>query len=285
MSSAATPSTRGVLDPQRGRTRFALTQLVPPPDLAGWIEGFWIVRWDLRDEPAYVSETLPHPSVNVVIDPTGTRAWGVWTRRFKRRLSGAGVGVATRFRPGGFHAVLGRPVCELTDRTVPLRRLLGDDAEAWAADVLALDDADVAGQIALVEGFWRERLGGAGGVPEPERQVAAIRAMLDGELASPSASVEEMARRFGYSVRSLQRLFRTYVGVSPRWVMQRYRLHEAAERIAHGQAPDLAALAADLGYADQAHFSNEFRAYVGRSPAAYAAACANAAAALRGEAG
>ena len=78
------------------------------------------------------------------------------------------------------------------------------------------------------------------------------------------------------SPRTMQRLFRRYVGVSPKWVLQRYRLHEAAERIAAGEQ-DLARLGLDLGYFDQAHFIKDFKSLVGRSPAEYAADCARAA--------
>jgi AraC-like DNA-binding protein len=54
------------------------------------------------------------------------------------------------------------------------------------------------------------------------------------------------------------------------WVVQRYRLFEAADRLA--SEPDLTAaqLAQQLGYTDQAHFSREFKSMVGRSPAEYA---------------
>ena len=81
-----------------------------------------------------------------------------------------------------------------------------------------------------------------------------------------------LAARFGLGVRALQRLFAEYVGVSPKWVIQRYRLHEAAERIARMRPEELdgAALAADLGYADQAHFIRDFRRWVGFTPAEYA---------------
>ena len=89
-------------------------------------------------------------------------------------------------------------------------------------------------------------------------------------LEDPSITrVEHLCAHAGYSKRTLQRLFREYVGVTPKWVLDRIRLHEAAERMADGDA-DWASMALDLGYFDQAHFIKAFKAVVGRSPAVYA---------------
>nr|WP_242594970.1 helix-turn-helix domain-containing protein [Corallococcus exiguus] len=68
----------------------------------------------------------------------------------------------------------------------------------------------------------------------------------------------------------MQRLFNRYVGVNPKWVIQRYRLHEAAERLRETPPPELARLALELGYFDQAHFIRDFRRIVGCTPAGYA---------------
>ena len=84
--------------------------------------------------------------------------------------------------------------------------------------------------------------------------------------------VRDLAGRFRIGPRRLQRLFATYAGVPPKWVIRRARLHEAVERLDQGHDLDLALLARDLGYFDQAHFAHDFRAVVGRPPAAYRAA-------------
>ncbi|WP_373302443.1 helix-turn-helix domain-containing protein [Streptomyces gelaticus] len=82
--------------------------------------------------------------------------------------------------------------------------------------------------------------------------------------------VDQLAEEFGVTVRRLQRLFHEYVGASPKWVLRRARLHEAAQRADRGTNIDWAALAAGLGYADQAHFTRDFTAAVGISPGRYA---------------
>jgi len=69
--------------------------------------------------------------------------------------------------------------------------------------------------------------------------------------------------------RSLQLLFNDYVGISPKWVILRYRLHELIERCHSGAPLDWSQLAVDLGYFDQAHLINDFKSVVGYTPTEY----------------
>jgi AraC-like DNA-binding protein len=73
----------------------------------------------------------------------------------------------------------------------------------------------------------------------------------------------------GLNPRRLQRLFRKHVGASPKWVIQRYRLHKAIARVQAGIAFSWKALALELGYFDQVHFVRDFRHMVGMSPGEY----------------
>jgi AraC-like DNA-binding protein len=82
-------------------------------------------------------------------------------------------------------------------------------------------------------------------------------------------TVTQVAQTVGVSPRSLQRLFRTYVGVSPKWLIRRYRLQEAAARAEAGETQNWSALALSLGYFDQAHFVNDFKRMIGLPPGEY----------------
>ena len=83
-------------------------------------------------------------------------------------------------------------------------------------------------------------------------------------------AVEQLCERTGLNARALQRLFKNYVGIGPKWVINRYRLHEAIAQLQQGQAADWVELALSVGYFDQAHFIRDFRALVGCTPAQYA---------------
>ena len=73
----------------------------------------------------------------------------------------------------------------------------------------------------------------------------------------------------GMTVRTLQRGFAEYVGAGPKWVIQRCRLQDAAARAAGAEPVDWAALAVELGFADQAHLTRAFTATIGVPPAVY----------------
>jgi AraC-like DNA-binding protein len=262
----ATTSQRGVLDPQAAARHFRLTRYAPSPDLAHLVERHWFVEWDLRGRAPFTQGIVTHPSVNLAFEPHYALVFGVVTGRSDHRLEGAGKVAATKFRPGGFHPFMPVPAVTLTDRVVELPQAFGDGTEGLRERVIAAGrDRE---QIAVVEAFLRARL------PAPDAHVETIGRIMRLVLAEPELTrVEHLVDRTGLSARTLQRLFREYVGVTPKWVLRRVRLHEAAERIAEQPAIDWAPLALDLGYFDQAHFINDFKAVVGRSPAEYAAMC------------
>ena len=204
--------------------------------------------------------------MNLAFEPAGASVYGVDTKIFSRRLAGEGKALGVRFRPGGLRPFHAQPISGLNDRVVPADGLFGPAANQAQAAVMA-DGADDDAMIAAASGLLRERR------PVPDPVVDQV-AGLVGRITEDQAlrRVAQLAEVSGLSERKLQRLFSDYVGVSPKWVMRRARLHEAALRIeADGAGSvDWAALAADLGYADQAHLTRDFSATLGVPPSRYA---------------
>lgn len=254
---------RGVLRHAPGPGDFHHARIAPSPALAGLIQHFWIVRWDLRGLAPQVRETLPHPNIHIVFEPGRTRIQGIHSGRFTRVLEEQGGVFGVKFRPGGFRPFLGRPVSDLRDRSLALKEVFGSTAAELEADLFAHHDD--AGQLAVVERFFAPRL------PPDDPEVARVAEIADAiAIDRDITTVEQVLERWGIGKRTLQRLFNDYVGIGPKWVINRYRLHEAIERLAEGGAVDWARLALELGYFDQAHFIRDFKALVGRSPAEYA---------------
>jgi AraC-like DNA-binding protein len=240
------------------------------PRLQPFVERYWSVRWDRTGQPPFRSEVLSHPSVNVSVE-TGTHprfgaalpavlVHGVVTRRFTVDLVGAGRVSAVKFRPGGFAAFTGgRPP---RDGVVPLGRELGVSPDALLSAVLSHEDDD--DRAAVLDAAL------APFAPEPPAPYLELLALLDRMLGDRTlVRVDQVAAEGAMTVRSLQRLFAAYVGLTPKAVLARYRLQDAAAAIDAGEVDDLAGLAAALGWFDQAHFSRDFRAVVGITPSAY----------------
>jgi AraC-like DNA-binding protein len=227
----------------------------PAPDLAPFVRRYWTAEWDYATP--YRQKIVPYPHVHVTVSPgVVPQVHGVASRHLVRVLSGRDRIVGAEFRVGAFRAFTDGPVSALTDLDLPADRcpsLTGRPSEP--VDVAALEE------------WLRARL------PQPAPDPAGVAAEAAVALVAGDPTirrVDGLAAATGSSVRQLQRLFAEHVGVGPKWVIRRYRLHEVTERMAAGGPVDWAALAAELGYADQAHLVRDFTDLFGESPTHYA---------------
>ena len=267
----ATGPASGLLRPAETARVAALRRDAPvSPVLTPFVERYWSVRWDRTGRPPRRSEVLSHPSVNLSVESGSEPRFGhalpavlvhgVTSRRFTIDLVGSGRVTAAKFRPGGWVALGGR----LPGRgaVVPLGSTLGLDASRLLDAVLSVEDDDA--RAAVLDAALAPL------APDPPPAYRELLALLERMAADRSlVRVEQVAALGAMSVRSLQRLFAGYVGLSPKAVLARYRLQDAAATIDAGGVGDLAGLAASLGWFDQAHFSRDFRAVTGTTPSAY----------------
>jgi AraC-like DNA-binding protein len=252
-----------ILHPGTGREKFQFTAHDATPALRPFVAHYWIVAWDLRDQDPHEQQVLPYPAVNMTFTLGRCRVAGVPRGRFSEVLRGAGRVFGVRFHPGGFRPFLGAPVSSITDRFLAVDTVFGPPGRRLADAILTADDRTAA---AVMDEFLTAR---APRTADPNAElVAAIVTRTAG--ASGITRVDDLAHEFGLGVRQLQRLFAEYVGVGPKWVIRRHRLHEAAARAAGGAPLDLVALAATLGYSDQAHLTRDFARMIGMPPSRYA---------------
>ncbi|MGI5202211.1 helix-turn-helix domain-containing protein [Spirillospora sp. CA-108201] len=261
--------TRGILHARTGLERFRIERFEPPAALAAFVANFWVLRWDLRGRPPHRQRVITRPSVHMTFTSyltagtTRARIAGVVRDDFVEEIHGEGRVVGAAFRPGGFRPFMDAPVSTLTGRFPGVDEVFGEEGPALAEEVFATADAREA--IGRLAAFL------SGRDPEPDPAAGRAAAIVERIASWPGlVRVDALAADVGLSARSLQRLFHEYVGIGPKWVIRRFRMQEAAERAASGTGVDWADLAADLGYADQAHFTRDFTAAVGTSPARYA---------------
>ncbi|NDL56593.1 helix-turn-helix domain-containing protein [Phytoactinopolyspora mesophila] len=238
------------------------------PDLAPFVERYWFVAWDLRDQPPYRQLVVPYPNVHLTFfNDTTAAVHGVTRGHVVRVLEGAGRVFGAAFRPGCFRPFLRSSasaisdVSVLTGRSVPAQEILGPDVPLAA--MAAAEDETAMRHI--MDEFLRAIL------PADDASAQTAAAVVAHIADDPHITrVDQLADQVNMSVRGLQRLFAEYVGVGPKWVIRRYRLHEVSVRLDAGIDVDWSELAAELGYADQAHFTRDFTAIVGESPTRYA---------------
>lgn len=246
---------------------FDLQQWQPSAAAAVWVENFWSVTWDLRGAEPFDSTVITFPAVHLTHEwgtdgvrhgqrLPATLVHGVVERVFTTTLTGSGSVVGVRFWPGGFAARFGRDAGALTGRVLPVDDELPGTAASFPDD------------IALTAAVMDDMIGNHTAMDTTYRNLLTLldRVRADQQLHR----VEQVMALSPWSERTTQRVFRRYVGVPVKWVLCRYRLQHAALQIETVPDLDFADLAVRLGWYDQAHFINDFRAMLGCTPGEYA---------------
>ena len=173
-------------------------------------------------------------------------------------LRGSGWAVGAVLKPAAFARLHDAPG-ELVDGSTVLHE---PELERTVSSAMP----DLPAAAAVVSRWLVRRVGPL----TPEARLANTMADL---LTSDAAvlRVDDAAERLRVSVRTLQRLAHRTVGVSPAAMIRRRRLQEAAQRVRDDPGAALADIAAELGYADQAHLANDFRAVLGFTASHYRA--------------
>lgn len=234
--------------------------------VAGIVQRFWIPVWDLPHGTTSTQRVLQYPSTQVVVADSYQRLYGVATGLSQITLDGSGWAVGAMLEPGAGQLVLGGPVAEVTDGWVELEPLVPGLAER-VRSVMVRDPHAESSHRAAVE-MMTQTLARFTPVDEEGRLVTEITAWVEG--SDQVTQVADICDHYAIGERSLQRLTRRRIGLSPKWLIQRRRLHRASEEL-QGSTVTIADVAALLGYADHAHFSRDLRRVTGMTPTEFLA--------------
>ncbi|WP_230684938.1 AraC family transcriptional regulator [Cellulomonas sp. JZ18] len=256
-------------------TSFRIGRWGPPDDLAPLVRRYWVPTWSVPDGQEAVQRVLQYPVCLVVVSDTYARFYGVQPGLSTTTLRGTGWAVGVMLQPAAGALLTAGSVAPWTGRHADLADALARttpqaEVDALVAAVRATmepapaDEARQRAATAHLDAFWRRYLP----VDEEGALVDAVVAAVEDDPAI--LRVAQLCERFAMTERTLQRLTRRRLGLTPKWLVQRRRLHEAAGRLREGGAT-LADLAADLGYADESHLSRDFRRVTGMTPGTFAA--------------
>ncbi|RWM11059.1 MAG: helix-turn-helix transcriptional regulator [Mesorhizobium sp.] len=177
--------------------------------------------------------------------------------------SGAACCVQVNFTPPGARQFFGLPMSELRDRMIGLDDALGSEGIALRERLGETRDWET--RFAIAEAFVISRLAEAN---ELSTQVAwAYRTVI---ASGGRTRISALAGEIGWSRKHLAAKFSDAIGIGPKTLSRIVRFNRALS-LSKGQEDDWAGIAADCGYADQAHLVREFRQLAGETPTALAA--------------
>ena len=262
MSKTIIGKPRGIINHNGNDLGLSHSQNAPSSDLSFFVQHYWIVKWDLTDRDPHIAQTLPHPNVHLIFEKGKTKISGIHTAKFTRILEGQGEVFGVKFKSGGFFPFLKSPVSEISNKVIDFEPVFGFLPDQLETELL--NQSDKSEKIKLVEEFLRHYL------PVRDELVPYLADIVETINSDNSLlKVEDVCKKFSVNKRKLERLFSQYVGATPKWVIKRYRLHEALDQLKEKSFSDLSELALSLGYFDQAHFIKDFKQMIGKSPMEY----------------
>ena len=242
----------------------------PPAEFTGLLQRFWIPVWSVPPGEEAVQRVLQHPVSLLVVTAEYARFYGVVSGLSTTTLSGDGWAVGVMCAPAAGFLLTGTPMAGSTDRAVDVTVVLGAEGERLADRVraaMAVDPTSPRAHEAATAAYG-DALRRFLPVDAEGELVNRLVAFVEGDR--DVTRVAQVCAAFDLSERALQRLVHRRLGLTPKWLIQRRRLQEAAELL-RARTTTLAEVAATLGYADQPHFIRDFARVTAMTPGEFAA--------------
>ena len=279
-------SSRGVLHLRSSEKNYLLKQFQPSSKLQPFVEQFWHVKWDLRNRQTHIQKNLPQANTHITFEDNKSLIYGPVTSTFTRTLIEQGNIFGIKFHVGALFPIIKYPTSDLTDRVINLASLFKSSLTEKTATCLCVSPApkisledNVNNKIKIAEDFLQGLLFDHSSpffITDTEQ--ASKKIIQVGNIVKLIANnhsitkLSQLATQTKLSERTLQRLFKSHVGLSPKWLIRKYRIHELLDRLeTHTsiQKIDWQQIVLDLDYVDQAHLINDFKSFIGCSPQQY----------------
>jgi AraC-like DNA-binding protein len=276
------PESKGHLNP--GASYVHLDRFELGDGLSDLVRHVWVGRWAVPDGEVRPQRVLTYPALNAAIMPGIAALHGPDSRVQVRELRGTSWVVGILFRPAAGPLLTATDPVELVGSSEPLPAAPAGRLEeimTGAGRTSGSGDGDRDGGDRDT-GDWIEQ-------DRIERDRCELVRVLRAWLRPAAARVDDrgllvneacrlaeeepgltraadLAARLGVSPRSLERLVRAHIGLTPKWLIECRRLQHAGTTLYGSPGTDLSALAADLGYTDYPHFFRQYQRVLGESP-------------------
>lgn len=236
----------------------------PSPVTASAVAAFKVNRFD--NDGYHVA--LPRPEIQIVVrfgpsarNNLDVHAMGSLPTAHRKHIRGGQWAVTARLHLGASQTVLGVPASAVAGSIVALDDLWGDQPVQCLLERLAGAN-DGLDAVEIIDRALAERLAQ---LASSDAGMSFVRRAAAGLM---SGSVSSVAAQLGISDRHLRRIFREYVGTSPKAFARLSRFRHALRIAGEGGREGWAHIASEAGYCDQSHLIEEFRAISGSTPRA-----------------
>ncbi|AXY77212.1 AraC family transcriptional regulator [Paraflavitalea soli] len=249
-------------------------RITPPADLEKIIECYWIIEND--DPTPHQQKIIPDGFPEIIFHykaPYRICLTNTWEQQSMQLLAGqisghfflentgaAGI-VGIKVKPTALTHLFDLDMHSLTDKVVDLAAALSTQFQHLQLGLRNTPDHDQ--MIILLNEHFRNLLAGAHYQSSPVDQAIDLIFRHKGMVA-----VADMAQGIGLSERQLERLFKRYIGLSPKFYTRIIRFSTIFELIQQ-EDPGWAGLAYESGFYDQSHFIRNFKAFTGEDPSRY----------------
>ena len=166
-----------------------------------------------------------------------------------------------RFNPGGLFPFVTQPVSEFTDHVIAADEVFGNEIIELRSEFLnagSAEEMNKAAQRWLATNYNESRL------PKSAIRKSIEKIALDPRFHNNNLDV--LIEESGYSQKQFIKLFRDYVGVTPKYFQRIKRFSELLEKLQNKEELSWADISYECGFSDQAHFIKEFQHFCGRNP-------------------
>lgn len=258
----------GILKKKQAQKNYNLRRYFPDVALAPLIEQFWFVDWELF-ERSHTQKNLPDPNFHLVLEEGNAKIVGPVTKAYSYEMTGQSSIVGIKFTIGALTHILSKPVAYYVDKEWAVEDVFGHDfASEFRINATGTDNAVVEQLQQIFSRLVVTEYNGQNDALS-DRQKTEVASCLQLIQTDHSINtVEQLSVIRNSSVRTLQRLFKEHVGVSPKLLIRKYRLHQALEDLDTGKV-NMLDLVTRLDYVDQSHLIKDFKDLIGITPTKY----------------
>ena len=253
--------------------RFSIIQ--PSAILAPYVKHYWLLQ---SDDVKNVQRVIPTGNIQLIFHRANplicndktipiTSVSGQLQSYLDLSATGFTNMITVVFQAFGAKAFFEMPMYELSDTIVS-----ADDLNSKA--LLELEDkilncSDDSACINYIERYLIKLLH-----PYKDYNYKRIHSAIEKiNLGENGISVSKLADSICLSEKQFQRIFAEHVGIGPKEFMRIVRFHKALYTLQCNPNSDFTSLAYICGYYDQAHLTNEFKAFSGYNPGQYISLC------------